>query len=187
MIPPIFSIACLTKANPKPVPELLVVKFGTNMRSLKLSGMPLPLSLMVTSILLLVTMPLMVIMPSLSSVAASMAFLSKLLNDLSSWSLSARIKWFFNSFSFEKYESDIYRVIYLRSCIVTFCWSWSENQIDVSSHLMKRKSKSIVAFWWSEIPIDVLVSSHFDEAKFKSIVVLWLSEIQIDISSNLAN
>ena len=63
-------------------------------------------------------------------------------------------RFFIYSFSFENYESDIDRVIYLRSCIVTFCWS--ENQID-RRILMKRNSNwctSIVAFWWSEIQID---------------------------------
>ena len=65
--------------------------------------------------------------------------------------LLAGWKFFIYSFSFEKYESDLDRVIYLRSFIVTFCWS--ENQIDVSSHLMKRNPNR---------------SSHFDEAKFQS-------------------
>jgi hypothetical protein len=55
--------------------------------------------------------------------------------------LLAGWRFFIYSFSFEKYESDIDRVIYLRSSIVTF--------------------------WWSEIETDV--SSHFDEAKFQLI------------------
>ncbi len=35
--------------------------------------------------------------------------------------LLAEWRFFIYSFSFENYESDIDRVIYLRSCIVTFC------------------------------------------------------------------
>ena len=55
--------------------------------------------------------------------------------------LLAGWRFFIYSFSFERFESDIDRVIYLRSSIVTF--------------------------WWSEIQTDV--SSHFDEAKFQLI------------------
>ena len=90
------------------------------------------------------------------------------------WHSIGWVEIFIYSFSLEKYESDIDRVIYLRSSIVTF-W-WSEIQIDVSSHFDEAKSKSIVAFWWSEIQIDRRIviernsnrSSHCDWAKYKS-------------------
>ena len=104
------------------------------------------------------------------------------------WHSIGWVEIFVYSFSFERYESDIDRVIYLRSSIVTF-W-WSEIQIDVSSHSDEAKSKSmyrrilmkrnqnrcIVAFWWSEIQIDRRIviernsnrSSHCDWAKYKS-------------------
>ena len=90
--------------------------------------------------------------------------------------LLAGWRFFIYSFSFEKYESDIDRVIYLRSSIVTEAKSKSMYR----RILMKRNPNwCIVAFWWSEIQIDV--SSHFDEAKTKSMYRrIWWSEIQID-------